>query len=303
MKNKKISIAILIFITLIGVLFFFNLKNEEEYIEQSKEISFPKVYLNSLEKDMNAIISNNEISEVTKDLKNSYETSTLKNIITNEKTFDNFLYIGFISYLTDHNESTEINNDSKKEYLGKSHTKVTDYSVSKIYINGFKDNIINNDNYISAIVFELSNKEYLMCQFVRTNNSTIEYDSRKYEQYDVLYAYSIYKDYEDFVSSIQSTKYKIDEFEEKSPVEFNEVMNENREFINNYVDYKLKYYYPNLSVETQNDDDEINTDNHKPDGSYCYPAKPRYLCYEDGRCKCVSSEYYECYKNGVCLND
>lgn len=298
---KKILLFIIIFSMLIVWYAMCNKKtydNVTEKINEVDKVSYPPIYLNSLEKDMQNIINNNEIIEETKDLIISYETATLKNIITNDKTLDNFLYIGFISYLTDHNESTLINNNSKKEYLGGSDIKVTDYTVSKIYINGFEDGEINNVNNISAIVFVLSNKEYLMCQFVRINNSTIEYGSKKYVQYDVLYAYSIYKDYEDFASSIKSTNYKIDEFKEMSPDEFNEVISENKNFINNYVYYKLKYYYPNLLVEINNNKDKEN----KTQGSDsdCYPSKPRYLCYEDGRCRCVSDEVYQCRKYNIC---
>lgn len=217
----------------------------KDNINEVQVVSYPKIYLNSLDNDIDIIKKDKNAKKVASDLINSYNTSTFKNILDNEKNLDNYLYIGFISYLTNFVESTALNNGSK-EKLNYENSPVTDYNVSKIYVNGFVDNKINSKNNISSILYQLSNGLFLRCDFVRLNNVTTTIDEVTYEDYDVWYSYDVYNNYEEFVDAIKPTNYKLSGYHEMAIDDFNKTINDNKEFIDDYIDYKLNYYYPNI---------------------------------------------------------
>lgn len=301
--NKQVYLVLLIIVFAVSILFILINKNEKNVSNDMIININESLYLDTLSNDVLNLSKYKNQDKNIEILVNKYENSKLKNIIDGNMNYDNFLYIGFISYLTDHTESTKINNGSKKEFILKDDSKPKDFSVKKILLNGYDERkFINEENNISAIVYVLQDGRYLMTSFVRYN-------------YSYLYTYSVYADEDEWIEKVSKTNYIVSEFYEFDCSDFNDVMTADNEFIKAYVEYKLNNYYPNIKEDEEathssyehssNDDGGASYNGYSYEerkkqcsktwgNSWCYEINRRYNCVGLGyshysKCKCTSS--------------
>ncbi len=323
-RFKRIILIIMLvsFFIFVFCIYYINVANSKSIISgklssddtTSKEeiIIIKHIYLNSLKNDINNIKDYVNYDKNINTMYAEFNNIKLTNIIDGKMNSNNFLFIGFISFLTDHIESTDINHGSRKQFSSIEPSKPNTYIVKKIMYNGFdSSNMINTINNISAIVYVLDDDRYLMCDFVRSNN-------------DYLYNYTVYENEEEWSSKVKNTNYKISEFKEQDVYIFNDVIEHDKIFIDAYVKYKLNNYYPNISSKDINNSYNTATkskgsyngysyEKSKSSSSYnnysyeerkkvcskswgnswCYEINRRYNCTDLGfdysKCKCTSN--------------